>query len=394
MISNAPRVLQIGKHFYPDNGGIEAVTLAISEMLAVHRIKADVLATTASSKPYHELSLSYEVIRCRPIIRLGTKNISLSYVNAVRRLEAAYDLAIVHMPNPVAAAAVLACWHKPLILFWHADIPYELPRQLLRPLDSRLARRADAIVALTPVHLRESVLADLLVPRGVVIGYPVDRSWMRVPTEITPAGRRARSFLAGRKLILAVGRLVPYKGFDVLIEAACTFPPGLAAIIVGDGPRRDKLQAAIDAAKLGNRVLLMGSIGRQELNDLFDLAYIGCMPSLTAQEMYGIVQAEFMAFGKPVISTRLVKSGVPWINRDGQTGILVQPGSASELAQAVDRFFNEEQLYDRLSVGACSAFAKRNDQHVIGEKWNILVRSIASGKGIPESLGMQNEDLA
>ena len=391
MIEKAPRILHIGKNFYPDPGGIEAATMAISEMLATRGIRADVLATKGGLPTYPPLALDYSVIRCLATLRFGTKIFSLGFLNAIRRLQPDYDLAIVQTPNPLAVAGLLAFWRKPLIIVWQADIPYPLVRAVLTPFDRLLIRRADVIVAMTPVHLRESALADALVPGSVIIGHPLDRAQLVPPSEPTAAGQRVRDFLAGRKMLLSVGRLVPYKGFGVLIEATRGFPPGLATVIAGDGPIRANLQKAIDDAQLNDRVLLTGRVDDASLNDIRNLAYIGCMPSLSSQEMYGIAQVEFLGLGKPVISSRLARSAVPWVNRDGESGLLVEPGSVADLTRAVHRLFDDPDLYARLSVGATAAFARNNDIDRIADDWAELVCAVAQGKSIPAHLRIDAE---
>ena len=131
------KLLQLGKHFFPDTGGIESITQTISEMLPAHDIDADVLCT-ATRSDYPPFDPSYRVIRCRPTIRFGrNKDISLDYVRQVRALRDDYDVALIHMPNPVAVVAARAFWRKPIIQLWHADIPQRAIRTLTAPLIMR-----------------------------------------------------------------------------------------------------------------------------------------------------------------------------------------------------------------------------------------------------------------
>ncbi len=372
------RLLQLGKHFYPDTGGIETVTQSISEMLPAHGIEADVLCT-ATRADYPPFEPPYRVIRCAPTLRFGrNKNVSLDYMRQVRALRDDYDVALVHMPNPVAVLAARVYWTKPIIQLWHADIPQRAIRTLSAPLDHALLRRTAAVIGPTPVHLETSYRASALLPRGVVIGYPFDRSRLPAPTGKSDVAARVRALAGNRKVALSIGRLVPYKGFDVLIEAAKAFDGKLVSVIVGGGPLLDELQGKIEAAGVADRVMLTGPIDDAALADLLDLAHMGCMPSVTAAEMYGVAQVEAMAFGKPVVSTRLARSGVSYVNKHDVTGLVVEPGDVAGLAEALKRLVDDAPLYRRLAAGAAASFAADHDIGPISEAYAVLIRRVVA----------------
>lgn len=379
------RLLQIAKHFFPDTGGIETVTQGISEMLPAHDIEADVLCS-ATARDYSPLTTPYRIFRCPPGLRFGrNKSLSPAYFHKVAALSREYDVAIVHMPNPFAAAAVLAGWRKPFILLWHADIPQRPIRALSAPLDLALARRAAAVIGPTPVHLAESHRAAALTGKGVVIGYPFDRTRLPPPTGASEEASRVRAFAAGRKVALSIGRLVPYKGFDVLIEASRDFGEKVAAVVVGGGPLLAELGAKIVAEGAMDRVMLTGPIGDDALADLLDIAHMGCMPSVTAAEMYGVAQVEAMAFGKPVVSTRLARSGVSYINKHDVTGLVVMPGDRAGLAAALVRLADDSALYARLAAGAAASFAADHAIGPISQRYADLIRRVVAPAEVPTS---------
>lgn len=374
-MSDPIRVLQLAKHFAPDTGGIETVTLNISAVLRHHSIRADVLCTEVKG-PYEEIDRGYQVIRCKSDLAIGNKRLSWRYVERARRLEQDYDCALVHLPNPLAVLGVLG-WHKPVILLWHADIPQKPIRLAMAVLDRLLVRRAAAIISPTPVHVGASHEAATIAARGsLVIPYPFDRTLMPAATGTTPLAERLRHFRRGRALAVSIGRLVPYKGFNVLIDAARDFSDDLCAVIVGTGPLTADLTAQIAATGVGDRVMMVGALTANELADVMSQGRMGCMPSVTPAEMYGMAQVELMAAGLPMVSTAIPRSGVPYVNRDGQTGLIVAPGDAYALAMAMRHLVEDEPLWQRLHDGALKSVAEEHDVGPVGERYAQLIREI------------------
>jgi glycogen synthase len=138
---------------------------------------------------------------------------------------------------------------------------------------------------------------------------------------------------------VSAGRLERNKGFDVLASALgpLTRPGGPLAqlpwrwVIVGDGPARADLEAAIAQAGIADHVLLTGRLADADLHAWFEAASLFVHP--TRYEGSSIVTLEAMAHRRAVIATRA--GGLPDKVRPGENGWLVKPGDAAALAGAV-----------------------------------------------------------
>lgn len=149
----------------------------------------------------------------------------------------------------------------------------------------------------------------------------------------------ARCGIAGRRVLLTVGRLASheqYKGFDEVLEALPDLVreiPEIVYVIVGDGDDRARLEAKAQALGVADRVIFTGFVSEDEKIDLYNLADAYVMPS--RGEGFGIVYLEAMACGVPTIGSRL--DGSRDALRDGQLGQLVDPREPQQIVEAIHR---------------------------------------------------------
>lgn len=146
--------------------------------------------------------------------------------------------------------------------------------------------------------------------------------------------------------ILSVGRLVPFKGFEFLLEACAELDRrnfDFRCQIVGDGPLRDKLETMIAELNLHRRVELCGSLSQADVYsklrtcDIFALASV--VDAEGASDVFPTVIMEAMACARPVVSTTL--AGIPESVADGVTGLLVPPADWEALAEALDKLVRD-----------------------------------------------------
>jgi len=180
-------------------------------------------------------------------------------------------------------------------------------------------------------------------------------------------GPSARARCGEPPLLLAVGRLIPKKGFDDLVRAAAVLRARgrrCRVEIAGEGPERDALSALAASLGIADDVHLAGSVPLERLvTDQYSRAAALVIPAVIAEDgdRDGIptVILEAMALGVPVVSTPV--SGIPEAVEDGETGFLVPPRDPERLADAIERLLDDPGLASRLAAGGRRLVEERFD---------------------------------
>jgi glycosyltransferase involved in cell wall biosynthesis len=152
-------------------------------------------------------------------------------------------------------------------------------------------------------------------------------------------------------MVLCVGRLVPEKGQAILLRAIAMLSERgrqLDVTFAGEGPSRARLERLAAELRIAERVTFLGAVGQDQISELYSSATIFCLPSFA--EGLPVVLMEAMALGLAVVSTRI--AGVPELIEDDRTGLLVAPGRADALADALARLLDDAALRRRLGSRA------------------------------------------
>lgn len=273
-----------------------------------------------------------------------------------------------HRPAEVAERAA-AHLHKPYGFSVHAlDARKVREDELLRR-----ARAAACVVACNPdvaTSFDTSGIALKLLPHGVDT-----QCFTPQPLPSAPPIH-----------LLAAGRLVEKKGFDVLIEAAAQLSFPFHLRIVGDGPQRQQLAAAIEEFHLQQRVELCDSVSHAELPALYAAAHIVVVPSVVDHtgDRDGLpnVVLEAMASGRPVLASDV--GAVSSALTAEQSGLLTPPGDAGALAAALERLARDPSLRTFLASNARTHVAEHFDLQRCTDRF---CRFLESTYGIEGSLG-------
>lgn len=382
------RVLHVGKYYPPVPGGMERVLQLLCEGER-RQIDSRVLVAGTERVTSHEIRNGVPVTRAGSLGMMGSVGLSVALPFELRRMPA--DVTVVHEPNPVALVAdFLTRRRGPLVVYFHSEVvrPQWKYALLYRPFLARVLDRAARVIVASPAMAATAVqLADHR-DKCVVIPYGIDTA----PFALTPAVEARAAAIRAESdlpLMLFVGRLVPYKGIDVLLRAMVDVPARLA--VVGNGPLGASLQRLATDLGIADRVSFPGGLPDAEVVALYHACDAFVLPSVTRAEAFGMVQLEAMACGKPVISTDL-PSGVPWVNRHGETGLVVPPGDSGALAAAMSTLLADEPLRRRLGAAARARVEREFTAERMAERMVALYREVLAGE--PAVGGPRRESAA
>lgn len=354
-------------------GGAESVVRALVEGHAQrgHAVGAALLLEDESSHPFES------ALAQRGALVTSVRAAPRAYLQEARSLAALFTRlhpALVHTHGfraDVQAGRVAARLRIPRISTVHGFTGGGARVRVYEWLQVQALRRFEAVVVVS--RPLEAQLARRGVRRERL--HLLRNAWVGGAAGVARAEARAALDLPADAFVLGwVGRLSAEKGADVLIEALARLQgvPALACVI-GDGPDRPALERRAAELGLDGRVRFLGSVPRETVLRLFRAADASVLPSAWENFPHTVVEA--LAVGCPVIATSV--GGVPEVVRDGENGLLVVPNDAAALGEAIERFFTDAALRERLATAAPTSVAGYSEETVFSTIETELERAVS-----------------
>ena len=372
------RVLHAAKLFPPPFGGIETVLERLTQGLCEldPLLHLDILAThptTSSSTERYDGRL--KVSEIRSIFQIARTPIAPGYLKALNQSSA--DLVHFHFPYPWAELSFLfSSLKKPYIISYHSDIVKQKTLlKIWKPFMNRFLSGAARIVVASPHIIRSSpVLNGSLSKKTEVIPYGIDTAYFQSTNNTIEEALGLRVEVAGAKpLLFFLGRLVYYKGINILIEAMKNLDAHL--IIGGDGPLRNELENLVRRSGLTSKVTFAGNIPTEELRKYYQAADLFVLPSTDTSEAFGMVMLEAHASGIPVISTDL-PTGVVFVNQHNKTGLCVRAQDSIALAVGFQMLLNNPILRSEMGAFAKKRAGEEFDTRIMSKRYYELYKKV------------------
>lgn len=255
----------------------------------------------------------------------------------------------------VLAASLGKCLRIPAVTTLHGNVTLGGRLKAYYKLGAWAWRRMRRVMAVSSDLVEVAVAAGVPRERCRLIENGIDfHSVVRGLSNVE--ARRAAGLGGAGILLAAVGRLMPEKGFDVLLAAfASVFKlnPSLRLVIAGEGPERTRLERLIDDLNLTRSAMLLGH--RTDVDVVLQAADIFVLSS--RREAFPNVVLEAMALETPVIAARV--AGVPGMIDHERTGLLVDSESVTQLACQIYQLAHDDRLRSRLAAAARNEVEKR-----------------------------------
>lgn len=178
----------------------------------------------------------------------------------------------------------------------------------------------------------------------------------------------------GRNFFLFVGVLRYYKGLNYLLAAASQV--NVPIVVMGEGPEGPQLRREAKARGLAN-VHFLGALPDADKQALYSLCRAVVFPSHLRSEAFGMTLLEGAQAAKPLISCE-IGTGTTWVNRHGETGLVVPPADPAALAQAMNTLAGDDLLCERLGQQARARWSHHFAPEVVGAAYRQLYDEMLS----------------
>lgn len=380
MHSQEQRTLLIATGLYPPEiGGPATYTQMLEEMLPEHRVQV--------------ITVPFGTVRHLPKL---VRHITFAWklLKEARRADAIYALDSISVGLPAWVVSVLT--RKPFLVRLGGDYAWEqgaqrfgvtqnldeytqnpshvpLPVKFLASIQTFVVRRARKVIA--PSAYLKGVISSWGVPEEKIA--VIYSALQQLSVEASRNELREQLSYDG-KVIVSVGRLVPWKGFAELIDTVAELKkemPDISLVIIGDGPLQSALRQKVAALKLEDSVRLVGRMGKDALGAAIKASDVFVLN--TAYEGLSHQLLEVMDLGVPIVTTNV--GGNVELIKDGVTGFLVTPNDVPALQESVTRLLQSEELRTRMIQHAKVRAKDFSREKVVAQFVSLLKEGVLEG---------------
>lgn len=349
------KILHISKYYFPYHGGLEDIARSIVIEMREKYEQRVVCFNHTHTGTIRSTEDGVEVVRINAPLTISSQPISFSYLQVLRQEIRSFrpDIIHVHFPNPLVGLFLLLIPLDGirLIIHWHSDIlGKQVLYRLYRPLEQRIMQRADAILVTSPQYKEYSAPLRKFSEKIHILPNIVHEPKLLFQPEDKQAVKRIKDQFSEKKIVFFLGRHVPYKGVDILLQSVPYLSDTCVVVIGGTGEQTAYWQQL--AAPYGDKVQFVGELHDDEKRRFLYASDVFAFPSIDRREAFGVALTEALYCGAPAVSFRIEGSGSMWVNQNGKTGIVVENIDPHAFAEAINTLVQDDVLRARYSKAA------------------------------------------
>lgn len=346
------KILHISKYYYPYYGGIEDVAHTIVEELKPY-FEQRIICFNHESGTINNIK-DTNVLRVGTTLTFASQPISISYRNKLKKMIDSYkpDFIHLHLPNPLIASYLLTLnlHGAKIIAHWHADIlGQHLYYIFYKPFEKKLLDISYKIIATSEMYLNHSTPLSKYLNKTVILPNTVNESKFHLYAGEQVEIEQIKEKYNHKKIIFFVGRHVPYKGIEYLIEAEKLIKNDCVVLIAGTGEQTAKFKEKV---RENSRIQFIGRISNNDLKYYFHASEVFAFPSHNRSEAFGVALVEALYCGLPAVSFNVIGSGALWVNKNNCTGLVVENENVTEFARAISKILSSDKLRAEMSLNA------------------------------------------
>ena len=359
LVSFMKKILHISKYYYPYYGGIEDVAHTIIKEL----------------KPYYEQRIicfnhergtifninGTDVLRIGTCCNISSQPVSLKYRHLLKQTIDTFqpDYIHLHLPNPLVATYLLTLnlHGAKIVSHWHADILGQKSfYKLYKPFEREILKKSYKIIATSEPYMNSSEAIKPYIDKTLILPNTIDEKKLHLFKGEEEEINKIKEKYNHKKIVFFVGRHVPYKGIDYLIESDKYITEDCMILIGGTGEKSASLK---EMAKDHPRIKFIGRLSNNEVKYYLHASDVFAFPSINRSEAFGVALAEALYCGLPAVSFYIDGSGTMWVNQNNKTGLVVENKNVEKYGEAISILLGNEILRKQMSEAA-KEWARQN----------------------------------
>lgn len=346
------KILHISKYYYPYYGGIEDVAYTIVNELKPY-FEQRIICFNHEKETIYTVN-DVDILRIGTCLTLASQPIAFSYRSKLQQMIDSYkpDYIHIHLPNPLIATYLLTTklHGAKIISHWHADIlGLQYFYRFYKPLEKKLLEKSYKIITTSELYLRHSTPLKKYSDKISILPNTVNEAKLDISESEESEIAKIKEKFNHKKIVFFVGRHVPYKGINYLIEAEKRIKEDCVIVIAGTGDQTTRLK---EAAGENSRINFTGRIPNDELKYYLHASDVFAFPSCNRSEAFGVALAEALYCGLPAVSFNIEGSGTLWVNKHNYTGLVVENRNVAEFADAISKILRSDKLRSDMSKNA------------------------------------------